>query len=130
MIELDSTTRHKDRVDEPRVGFLNSYASCRLPSEDGDKFVADAYPLPGTPEVKTTEASYQDYARNLGLISEADQTKLVEHYSVARDMRNDIRYKTFIPDYCSEVRGDMSKCPDPCNFDIRLTSIFSPRSKD
>ena len=104
MIELESTTRHKDRVDKPRVGFLNTYASCRLPSEDGDKFVADAYPLPSTPEVKTTEASYQDYARNLGLISEMDQTKLVEHYSVARDMRNDIRYKTFIPDYCSEVR--------------------------
>ena len=90
------------------LGFY-THISCRIPSEDGDKFVADAYPLPGTPEVKTTDASYQDYARNLGLISEADQTKLVEHYSAARDTRNNIRYKTFIPDYCSEVRCRRSK---------------------
>ena len=89
---------------------LLNHASSRLPGEDGDKFKADAYPLPGTPEVKWNEASYQDYLRNLGLITEADQAKLVEHYSAARGMRNDIRYKTFIPDYCSEVRCGRSQC--------------------
>ena len=72
-------------------------------SEDGDRFVAEPYPLPDTPEVKSAEASHNDYLRNLGIIRQADRERLQEHYSVARDRRNDIRYKTFIPDYCSEV---------------------------
>ena len=76
-------------------------------SEGGDKFVAEPYPLPDRFEVRSTEASYGDYLRNLGVIRQSEQERLQEHYSVARDRRNDIRYKTFIPDYCSEV-GDIS----------------------
>ena len=53
--------------------------------------------------MKSAEASHNDYLRNLGIIRQADRERLQEHYSVARDKRNDIRYKTFIPDYCSEV---------------------------
>ena len=73
-------------------------------SEGGDKFEAEPYPLPDRFEVRSTEASYDDYLRNLGVIRQSEQKRLQEHYSVARDRRNDIRYKTFIPDYCSEVR--------------------------
>ena len=84
---------------------IATHLSSRLRSEDGDRFVADPYPLPDRPEVRSTEASHDEYLRNLGIIREADQKRLQEHFSVARDMRNDIRYKTFIPDYCSEVRS-------------------------
>ena len=72
--------------------------------EEGDRFIAEPYPLTDRPEVRSTEASHDDYLRNLGIIRQTDQKRLQVHYSVARDMRNDIRYKTFIPNYCSEVR--------------------------
>ena len=84
--------------------FLTDISS-RLRIEDGDRFIAEPYPLPDRPEVRSTEASHDDYLRNLGVIRQTDQKRLQEHFSVARDMRNDIRYKTFIPDYCSEVRS-------------------------
>ena len=91
------------------ISTVKTNFSSRLRSEDGDRFIAEPYPLPDRPEVRSTEASHDDYLRNLGIIREADQKRLRDHYSGARDMRNGIRYKTFIPDYCSEVRAALVK---------------------
>ena len=49
------------------------------------------------------EASLPDYLLNLGVVTKPESEKVEESYSVAREKRNHIRYKTFIPEYTEVI---------------------------